>query len=126
MSKEKTSTENIVTKLVSPDGKTHYEKITQIKTYWNNMNPYMKRGLICYSSLTFICYAIYSYQDGKQALFNIRNKNPSCSSSDEWKAIRFGIKSLDNFVSALFFPFSIASKVMPAVILFMNPKSSNH
>jgi hypothetical protein len=124
MSKEQISTENIITKAVSPDGKTSYEKITQIKTYWNNMNPYVKRGLILYGTVTFLCYGTYNYQDGKRALMDIRNKNPQCSPSEEWRAIRSGINSADNFFSALFFPYSVASKVMPSVILFMNPKKA--
>ena len=122
MTKEQFSTENITTNIVSPDGKTRYERIIHIKTYWNNMNPYIKKGIILYSIISIICYGIYNYQDGKRALLDIRNKTPNCSTSDEWKAIKNGINSCNNFFSAILFPYSITSKIMPTIILGLNPK----
>jgi len=115
-------TENIVSKAVSLDGKSSYEKITQIKTYWNNMNPYIKRAVIFYTTVSILCYGIYNYQDGKNALLETRRKFPNALPSEEWKAIKNGIHGFDNFFSAVFFPYSVAEKVMPSIILFLNPK----
>jgi len=119
---ETSSTEKIVTKAVSPDGNTSYEKITQIKTYWNNMNPYFRKVIISYALISIGCYAAYNYNDGKNALIDYRLKNHLSSQMDEWNAIKRGINSTENFFSALFFPYSVAEKIMPSIILYLNPK----
>ena len=118
MSEEKTITENIVTK----DGKTSRESITKITTYWNNMNPHYKKGIIVYGMATIGIFMWYNYTDGKNALAKIRQEKPLATREQEWKAVNEGIRGFSNFFSALFFPYTITSKIMPSVILVFNPK----
>ncbi len=122
MTEEITNTIKTLTNTVSKDGKTKYQNITQIKTYWRNMNPYTKRGLILYSFISIICFGTYNYQDGKQSLLTFRKFKSNCTPAEEIKAITNGINSCSNFFSALFFPYSIVSKIIPNIIVLINPK----
>lgn len=118
MNKEGKITENIITK----NGKTHYESITQITTYWNNINPYYRKGILLYGISTIGICICYNYIDGKNALFKIRQEHPLASNAQEWKAVRDGINGFENFWEALFFPYTAFSKIMPSVVLALNPK----
>jgi hypothetical protein len=75
------------------------------------------------------CNLAYNYSDGVKALHEYRGRNASGSMSDpnivyqqEWNAIRKGINSYENFWDALWFPFSVASKIMPTVIMAVHKK----
>ena len=107
-------------------GTTYFERIKTINTYWRNLPPNFKRLTIGYAALTAGCYAVYNYTDGKNALVDYRAKqkfsqNPH-SASSEWNAIKQGIRSYDNFWDALFFPWSISGKIMPSIVLILNPE----
>jgi len=102
-------------------GGTYFERIKTINTYWHNMPPNFRRVFIGYSAITVGCYAVYNYNDGKNALIDFRIKNGDTNASKEWVAIKQGIRSYNNFWDALFFPWSIAGKIMPAIVLALNP-----
>jgi hypothetical protein len=102
-------------------GGTYFERIKIINTYWRNMPPNFRRLAIGYGAVTAGCYAVYNYNDGKNSLIDHRAKNGDTNASKEWIAIKQGIKSYDNFWDALFFPWSISGKIMPALVLLMNP-----
>jgi hypothetical protein len=99
-----------------------YNQITTIREHFSKMNPLAKKALICYGSIMLCCYASYNYSDGVNALKKIREKNPNSNYEDEWKAIRNGINSYENFWDAMWFPFSITSKIMPAIIMTIHKK----
>jgi hypothetical protein len=103
-------------------GTTYFERIKTINTYWRNMPPNFRRFFIGYGLVTAGCYGVYNYNDGKNALVDYRAKNGETTSTKEWKAIKDGIKSYDNFWDALFFPWSISGKIMPAIVLLLNPQ----
>jgi hypothetical protein len=103
-----------------------FRTIKIIHTYWNNMPSNFRRFMSLYVFISAVCYALYNYNDGKNALLNYRRKrfsNNALSSIDEWNAIKDGINSFDNFWNALFFPWSFFGKIMPFVVLLLNPSS---
>jgi len=106
------------------NGNRYIERITMIRSYWTNMNPRIKSFFIGYGLITTSCYTVYNYNDGSNALTEFRTKYPTGTSIAEIRAIRDGIKSYDNFWSALFFPLSISEKIMPNLVLALNPKTS--
>lgn len=103
-------------------GTTYFERIKTINTYWRNMPPNFRRLTIGYAAVTTGCYAVYNYNDGKTSLLEHRERNGrETSAIQEWNAIKQGIRSYDNFWDALFFPITLSGKIMPALVLFMNP-----
>ena len=115
----------VVLKKTMGDGSV-LERVTRFKSYLNTVNPRVKKFFIGYTTVVGICYASYSYDDGKNALheYRTRTKDEPYSpviAAQEWKAIRPGIKSGDNFWSSIFFPWTVTEKIMPSLILFANP-----
>ena len=111
----------VVSKKMLDDG-SYYESVTKLTSYISEMNPIVKRCLIGYGVIVLACYTVYNYTDGKNALISYRSKNSAAQPMEEWKAIRDGIHSYDNFWSSIFFPWSISEKIMPSIILRLNPK----
>lgn len=121
MSAETVETTTTTTVKNLENGTTRFQRIETIRTYWRNMPPNFKLMFFAYGAVTAGCYAVYNYNDGKNALLDYRSRNTDTSATKEWKAIRDGIRSFDNFWDALFFPVTLSSKIMPSVILLMNP-----
>jgi hypothetical protein len=116
MSKNLLSINRVVTNVLSKDGKT------EIKTYWENVNSYTKRGLLLYSFISIILFGTYNYRDGKNALMKIRTEKPQCTVSEEITAVKNGFNPVCNFFQSLFFPYSLGSRIVPSIIIYMNPK----
>jgi hypothetical protein len=120
---EETDIKKIITENISKDGETQYKTITNIKKYWNNTNPYLRKMIVGYVCVSICFYGVYNYNDGKRALINIRNTNPLATPKEEWDVIKKGIKTYDNFFSALFFPYSFVEKIIPNAVIMLNPKN---
>lgn len=116
MSERLLSINGVVTNVLSKDGRT------EIKTYWGNVNPYAKRGLFLYCFISIILFGTYNYRDGKNALVKIRATKPQCIVSEEITAVKNGIDSFSNFFQSLIFPYSLGSRLIPSIIIYMNPK----
>jgi hypothetical protein len=86
------------------------------------MPPNLKRMFFAYTATATGLYALYNYNDGKNALFDYRASAITPSPAKEWAAIREGINYVSNFFDALFFPMTISNQVMPSLILWMNPR----
>jgi hypothetical protein len=117
---ETTSTETQVKQEIKNG--TFYNKITTIKESFHKMDPVKKKFIVGYGIIVMCCYASYNYSDGVRSLKNVRVKNPTSTYEEEWKAVRNGINSYENFWDALWFPFSITSKIMPTLIMITNKK----
>lgn len=121
------TTEEIITSKKTLEDGSYHSRITKIRTYLSNMNPVVKKCLIGYGLISIGCYTVYNYNDGKNALKEYRLKskdlNTKYVSDPEWeyKAVRNGINSYENFWSALFFPWSITRKIMPTIIILTHP-----
>jgi len=112
------------------DDGTYYQHVTHIQTYISNMDPRVKAMLVGYAVVVCVCYGVYSYSDGKLALNTFRTSDTNKQlyvkydqnvAFKEFKAIRNGINSWNNFWDACFFPFSLSEKVMPWIIMKLNP-----
>jgi hypothetical protein len=103
-----------------------FSKVKIIQRYWASTSPITRRFIIGYGIITIFCCTAYTYTDGKNALIKYRADHPSTSTVEgEWEAIKNNMNTAENFWSALFFPWSIAGKVMPSIVLLMNPKTQN-
>ena len=94
------------------------------KKYWTNRSPNFRRFWIGYTVVSFGCYSVYNYNDGKNSLIDHREMHGETTGpTREWYAIKQGINSCDNLFDAIFFPISVFNKTMPSFILLTNPRS---
>lgn len=115
--------ESKTTEIITGDDKGNINsKFQIIKTTWKNIPSPYRKFIIGYGIIVFTSYISYNYNDGRKALIDYRIKNSNTTSQKEWTAIKDGINSFSNFWEAIFFPFSISEKIMPTVILYLNPK----
>ncbi len=121
-----TSTFTETIEKVSADS-NNYKIIKTISTKWNGTPSSIRYLLLGYTAVTITCYTVYNYNDGKRALLSYREYQKNTGNKlhdipDEWTAIKTKIKHIDNFISALFFPWSVTEKIIPSIILYLNPK----
>jgi hypothetical protein len=103
------------------DGTLH-QQVEVVRSYWSNVPSTFRYALYGYIFMTACCYILYNYHDGRNALVQHRATSPSANPVEEWQAIRKGIRSWENFVSSMWFPYSLSEKVMPAIVLWLNPR----
>jgi hypothetical protein len=112
------------------DGGSVLEK-TRIVRSWNRMGRGKKIFIGCYLGVAGGRFMMETYDDGKKELIKHRdllNNPPKYSSGllhqNEWEAVKYGCSNNmgDNFFESLVFPWTIASNLMPGVVLWFNPE----
>jgi len=100
---------------------TVQKTITSIRESWSKMSP-VKKGLTCaYFSIATGCMMKDTYDDGKQELDNHRKDKNAWRT--EFQAVKDGCSknTYRNFTSSLFWPYSIYQKLVPSIVLALNP-----
>lgn len=112
------------------DGGSVLEK-TRIVRNWNRMGRGKKIFIGCYLGVAGGRFMMETYDDGKKELIKHRdllNNPPKYSSGlrhlNEWEAVKYGCSNnmWDNFFESLVFPWTIASNLIPGVVLWFNPE----
>ena len=117
---------------VGNDGKTTYlkETITTLKNSWSHTSPLKKKIVYGYLLGSIVDNGYGSYQSGRNALEEFRNdptKYPDRRVKTDWQAAYYGCSSeiCSRFFESLVWPISIASRVMPSMIIWLNPPKSS-
>jgi hypothetical protein len=105
------------------DGKVvkRWDIVQQLKT-----SPYWRSFGLVYLGAALASFACATYWDGVDALSEFRRKNPDATREDEWRAARNGCTKhmWGNAWDAIVIPFSLISRIFPALVMLTNPRSN--
>ena len=124
------TTEKVITKEIKgKDGLTIIEKINIIQK-WSKMSTIQKLLLGSYGSSIIASFSFSTYHDGRDALIKRREervkntqKNIDNIAEDDWRAAKYGCTQNigSNFIESVFFPIMWTARVIPKLVLFLNP-----
>ena len=129
--RESGTIETHIIKEEKENGISVLKKINVVQT-WNKMSPFQKKMLGGYAGVATLSFTFKTYNDGKNALLEERqkkfftNKSITATTNDEeWTKIKEGCyKNMgSNFFSSMFFPFTTVADVMPFVVLSLNKQN---
>lgn len=122
------STVTETTTVTDSEGKkqTFYKSVTNIKQSWQQLGRRSKIFLLVYGAGALLNFSFDTYNGGLQSLIEHRkriNQSQTPRFETEWEAVRAGCArgSFERFWRGIFWPGSLASNVMPAVVLRLNP-----
>lgn len=103
--------------------------IEAIKYTWRCI-PSEKRVKYVYFGIGAVVYTQYNYSDARSALekkrLELTSGDPEYkkkySYSEEWKYIHENIYYTQNLIDAVFFPLTVFQRVIPTLVISMNPK----
>ena len=104
-------------------GDTIYSKLETITKTVHNIPPLYRRLSCLYMLIILFGYIFSSYNDGKHALFEHRTKVTGFNRNSEWIAIKkeISMKSWENFLDSVVFPYTMFSHIVPNAIMYFNP-----
>jgi hypothetical protein len=110
---------------VQKDGWQVIEKINIVKN-WNTLSKRTKYIIGGYSGLAVCNLLASTYNKGKEALIDFRTQSTTNKSDDggEWLAVRKGCsdKFLTTVGESIMLPYTALSKIMPWLVIKLNPK----
>lgn len=125
---------------VDASGKTTIikETITTARETWNNLSPLKKKLIGAYIAVGATDNLFGSYQQGKVALEDYRKDDKEGrdrkywtprgerKANNEWQAVYLGCREgmMGRFMASCIWPASIFGRVMPSVVLYLNPPAS--
>jgi len=105
------------------DGNTIYSKFETITKSVSNIDPFYYKVLCVYMVVVLLGYIINSYNTGKYALFKHRANIKDFNSDSEWIAVKreVSLRSWENFINSIVFPYTMFSSIVPNIVLYFNP-----
>ena len=141
------------TKIDAKGVKTYlYESVTYAKNTWSNMSPTARRLTYGYMGCMAVDNVYGTYQGGKEALEQFRHDqvvnqgvpkhiltnsdvaykiNPvfgeSRTAETDWQAAYYGCRKdmFGRFLGSTIWPIGIFSKIMPGLIMWLNPPTKS-
>ncbi len=83
-----------------------------------------KIGLAIYSTCAVLGFLFATYNDGKEELGKRRNDRQKMPKNGDWIGIKNACvgNMFWNFFESVIFPYTVASNIMPKVVLLLNPE----
>ena len=123
-----------VTKIDESGKKTIFrETITTITQTWNSLTPLKKKLLCAYVAIGATDNLFGTYQSGRIALENYRdslktrNDYTHSTIKSEYQAVTYGCAKCicSRFIYSCIWPVSIIGRVMPSMVLYLNPSKES-
>lgn len=115
-----------ITEQTVKDGRTTY---TNIIKRFSQMNRSTKYGIIGYVSFAMITNSYSSYNAGVASLYDFRRSRGTDENDDApknaYEAVRKGCYHGSDIAGSIAWPLTIGSKVMPSIVMYMNPESND-
>ncbi len=94
-----------------------------IKTISELSDP-KKYGLVVYSAFAIFGFLFATYNDGKEELLKRRADRQKLAKNGDWIGIKNACvgNMFWNFFESVIFPYTVASNIMPKVVLLLNPE----
>lgn len=89
-------------------------------THWKKIVSSNKIYIGVYLLISVLTCCQFSYTDAKTALLKYRNGNSSVLG--EYEYVYKNINYFDNFCYSLFFPWTLFGKIIPSLVIWLNPK----
>jgi hypothetical protein len=111
-------------------------RVIKVTQSWSSLSPRTRLLIGCYAGGFAVHELVSSYGAGKEALEAHRLKQEQHASNKgsgsslpnktEWEAVRAGCREggWERFWDSLVFPATLASKLMPHVVIWLNPSTS--
>lgn len=128
-----TSTEVTLKDIITEKTKTQAgDKIRKINIVekFKTMSTTKKKILLAYGIASTGCYIAQTYNDGKSALEDHRQKKNNLSyynQDTDWQIIKKGCShnSWGNFWYSVFFPWNLTAEAVPYIVLMMNKQDDS-
>ena len=122
-----TGTKEITSQNTEKKGEKLVTTIVNVKETFNNMGRTAKLGIAFYSGGILTYNLSSSYNAGVSALRQYRSEHGNDFNEDDaWNAVYKASReeSVSTAFCSLFWPFSIASKMAPSLVMIMNHKKN--